>query len=179
MEGLLLCATLKIAFDTRNIPYAINESKVIAICVFVILIIITIGFLFFKLFTVLPSTQPFTTSLCIFLSFFFYLHIYFGSKIFLLYCGADINHEFKIVYKTKTNDTDDANVLHGLYNDDAHDEYKEIEKSFLLKPPTSTAECEQLLNFIQSLKYKLIAEGMLRSDAIVSNKNQAVFASNN
>jgi hypothetical protein len=100
-----------------------------------------------------------------------FLHIYFGSKIYLLYCGADINHEFQIVYKNKTtteNDNINVNTFHNLYDE----EYVKIEQKYLLKKPKTKDDCEKIIDLITLLKYKIITKEMLHIDS-TGNINSA------
>ena len=93
----LLVATY-LCYKTKDTPDAVNESKFIALAVF---LIVFVSFAGLPIVLALPL-DPYLSQMIIGLCFFFATMgangFYFGQKMFYLLQGADLNAQFKIVF---------------------------------------------------------------------------------
>jgi hypothetical protein len=174
LESSILIITAKIAYDTRNIPDTINESKLIALCIFLITIIAIIGMIFTQIMNFEPYENSFIVSVCFFIAELSYLTIYFGPKLHLLYNGADLDKKFNIVYK---NGSKKVLVMNNneSYEDDGGGDIEKIKHKYLLGEPKTNIECETLINILNNIKIKLNSKDILINSSSVgtsNNKNQ-------
>lgn len=157
-EGPILVITAKLAYDMRNIPDTINESKLIAMCIFLITIIIIIGMVFTQILDFEPHIDSFIVSICFFIAEICYLNVYFGPKFYLIYNGADLDKKFNIIYPKKVVIVSSIE-LQNQYQDDT----EKIKNKYLTGEPKTNNECEILINILNNIKLKLNSNDMLAS----------------
>ena len=162
-EGSILVITTKMAYDTRNIPDAINESKLISFCIFLIAIIVIIGMVFTQVLIFEPQTDSFIVSICFFVAEILYLNIYFGPKFNIIYNGGDLDKKFNIIYKNNKKkvlalggggaagaESDSTKLKEGSEND-----IDKIKHKYLIEEPKTNVECDILIEILHNTKLKL------------------------
>jgi len=99
VEAVALAVATYLCYRTKDTPDAVNESKFIALAVFLIVFVAIAGL---PIVLSLPL-DPYVTQMVVALCFFFGLTggngFYFGQKLYYLLQGGDFNAQFKIVYK--------------------------------------------------------------------------------
>ena len=87
-----------LCYRTKDTPDAVNESKFIALAVFLIVFISAAGLPIVLSLPLDPYLSQMIIGLCFFFATMGACGFYFGQKMFYLLQGADLNAQFKIVF---------------------------------------------------------------------------------
>ena len=98
LEGIALLSAAYLCYVTKDALDAVNESHSIAMAVLIIIFIASHTPIILFL-PVDPYVNEVIVSCCFFLALNGALTAYFGQKVYYLVIGADLNTQFKIVFK--------------------------------------------------------------------------------
>jgi ABC-type branched-subunit amino acid transport system substrate-binding protein len=160
-EMIILLVSVKLCYDTRSVPDAVNESKVISKVIFFIMIICSICFPCIFELNLHPYQYEIIIDVAYFLCSMFILLQYFMPKLLLLLNGNDLDRHMKFTNNHRVSDTSIINN-------------NELLKVYMPKLPKSIQECNELVLKIQT--YKMMLEQRATQETNATNSNQLPYS---
>eukprot|EP00596_Hydrurales_sp_CCMP1899_P000167 CAMPEP_0119051388 /NCGR_PEP_ID=MMETSP1177-20130426/73021_1 /TAXON_ID=2985 /ORGANISM="Ochromonas sp, Strain CCMP1899" /LENGTH=1001 /DNA_ID=CAMNT_0007030573 /DNA_START=227 /DNA_END=3232 /DNA_ORIENTATION=- len=163
-EALILLLSLKVCWDTRMVPDAVNEAPFIAKVIFgvVFICIITCAILWNQILQ--GWENSFLIAVAFFCSYLGLAIYYLGPKFLLLLSGADLNANFQIVKRDKDanklrDQTKQKKKLEEALTEEDRESERKMSKSaanaFLTKMPTTIVDAESLMSLLRDQIFRI------------------------